>query len=34
MREYDIEISFRRCIFIGNKAEYGANIFIAYNKLS
>jgi hypothetical protein len=34
MRNYNVEISFRRCIFIGNKAEYGSNIFIAYSSIS
>jgi hypothetical protein len=30
MRDYDVELSFKRCVFIGNKAEYGADIFVAY----
>ncbi|KAA6388701.1 MAG: hypothetical protein EZS28_015771 [Streblomastix strix] len=30
MRQFDIQISFKRCIFIGNKADYGSNVFIRY----
>ncbi|KAA6401127.1 MAG: hypothetical protein EZS28_003348 [Streblomastix strix] len=30
MRNYDVEISFKRCIFVGNTADYGSNIFVAY----
>ncbi|KAA6392153.1 MAG: hypothetical protein EZS28_012320 [Streblomastix strix] len=32
MREFDVQITFRRCIFIGNKADYGSNVFIAYSR--
>ncbi|KAA6377027.1 MAG: hypothetical protein EZS28_027446, partial [Streblomastix strix] len=31
MRVFDVQMSFRRCIFIGNKADYGSNIFIRYS---
>ncbi|KAA6381256.1 MAG: hypothetical protein EZS28_023217 [Streblomastix strix] len=31
MKEYNVELSLRRCIFINNKAEYGSNIFIIYS---
>jgi hypothetical protein len=34
MREYDIKLSFRRCIFIGNEAKYGSNVFIEYTSIS
>ncbi|KAA6384794.1 MAG: hypothetical protein EZS28_019679, partial [Streblomastix strix] len=30
MRVFDVLISFKRCIFIGNKADYGSNVFISY----
>ncbi|KAA6378490.1 MAG: hypothetical protein EZS28_025983, partial [Streblomastix strix] len=30
MQDYDVTMSFRRCIFIGNKADYGSNVFILY----
>ncbi|KAA6368785.1 MAG: hypothetical protein EZS28_035688, partial [Streblomastix strix] len=30
MRQFDVQISFKRCIFIGNKADYGSNVFIRY----
>ncbi|KAA6381322.1 MAG: hypothetical protein EZS28_023151, partial [Streblomastix strix] len=30
MREYDVEISFERCLFVGNTADYGSNIFVSY----
>ncbi|KAA6393427.1 MAG: hypothetical protein EZS28_011043 [Streblomastix strix] len=30
MRQFDVQMSFKRCIFIGNNAEYGSNIFIQY----
>ncbi|KAA6376617.1 MAG: hypothetical protein EZS28_027857, partial [Streblomastix strix] len=34
MRVFDVQISFKRCIFIGNKADYGSNVFIAYSSSS
>ncbi|KAA6383444.1 MAG: hypothetical protein EZS28_021029, partial [Streblomastix strix] len=30
MRQFDVQMSFKRCIFIGNKADYGSNVFIRY----
>ncbi|KAA6383160.1 MAG: hypothetical protein EZS28_021313, partial [Streblomastix strix] len=30
MRTFDVQMSFKRCIFIGNKADYGSNVFICY----
>ncbi|KAA6387814.1 MAG: hypothetical protein EZS28_016658 [Streblomastix strix] len=34
MRVFDVQIIFKRCIFIGNKADYGSNVFISYDSLS
>ncbi|KAA6394285.1 MAG: hypothetical protein EZS28_010188 [Streblomastix strix] len=34
MRQFDVQMSFKRCIFIGNKADYGSNVFIRYASLS
>ncbi|KAA6374642.1 MAG: hypothetical protein EZS28_029831, partial [Streblomastix strix] len=34
MRVFDVQMSFKRCIFIGNKADYGSNVFIQYASTS
>ncbi|KAA6365043.1 MAG: hypothetical protein EZS28_039430, partial [Streblomastix strix] len=34
MRQFDVQMSFKRCIFIGNKADYGSNVFIRYASTS
>ncbi|KAA6359278.1 MAG: hypothetical protein EZS28_045195, partial [Streblomastix strix] len=34
MRYFDVQMSFKRCIFIGNKADYGSNVFIQYASTS
>ncbi|KAA6359967.1 MAG: hypothetical protein EZS28_044506, partial [Streblomastix strix] len=34
MRDYDMTVTFKRCLFVGNKANYGSNIFIMYAKSS
>ncbi|KAA6398537.1 MAG: hypothetical protein EZS28_005937, partial [Streblomastix strix] len=34
MKTFDVQMSFKRCIFIGNKADYGSNVFIQYASTS
>ncbi|KAA6397407.1 MAG: hypothetical protein EZS28_007063, partial [Streblomastix strix] len=34
MRYNNVSISFKRCVFIGNKADHGSNVFIAYSSPS
>ncbi|KAA6392137.1 MAG: hypothetical protein EZS28_012339 [Streblomastix strix] len=34
MRVFDVQMSFKRCVFIGNNADYGSNVFIRYASLS
>ncbi|KAA6393881.1 MAG: hypothetical protein EZS28_010592 [Streblomastix strix] len=34
MMNYEVYLSFKRCIFVGNQANYGSNVFIAYARPS
>ncbi|KAA6386594.1 MAG: hypothetical protein EZS28_017879, partial [Streblomastix strix] len=34
MKQFDAQVSFKRCIFVGNQADWGSNVFFVYSNIS
>ncbi|KAA6396448.1 MAG: hypothetical protein EZS28_008034 [Streblomastix strix] len=33
MKQFDAQVSFKRCIFVGNQADWGTNVFFVYSNI-